>query len=49
MDELEIHFKSTNMENPIANEKPRLPNEMWNMYNAAGEGVTLRNQSSSKI
>ena len=39
MDELAIYFKSIYIENPIVNKKPPFPIEMWNQYDAAGEGV----------
>ena len=39
MDELAIYFKSTYIENPIVNKEPPFPIEMWNQYDAAGEGV----------
>ena len=39
MDELAIYFKSTYIENPIVNKKPPFPIEIWNQYDAAGEGV----------
>ena len=39
MDELAMCFKSTYIENPIANKKPPFPIEMWSQYDAAGEGV----------
>ena len=36
MDQLAIYFRSTYIENPVANEKPPFPIEMWNQYDAAG-------------
>ena len=45
MDELAIHFKSTNIENPIANKKLSVPIEMSNQYDAAGEGVARTTKS----
>ena len=38
MDELAIYFRSLYIEKPIVNKKPHLPIEMWNQYDAAGEG-----------
>ena len=45
MDELAIYFKSTYIENPIVNKKPPFPIEMWNQYDAAGEGVARTTNS----
>ena len=45
MDELAISFKSTYIENPIVNKKPPFPIEMWNQYDAAGEGVARTTNS----
>ena len=45
MDELAKYFKSTYMENPILNKKPPFPIEMWNQYDAAGEGVARTTNS----
>ena len=39
MDELAICLKITYIENPIASKKPLFPIEIWNQYDAAGEGV----------
>ena len=39
MDGLALYFKSTYIENPIANKKPPLPIGTWNQYDAAGEGM----------
>ena len=45
MDELAIYFKSTYLENPIVNKKPPFPIEIWNQYDAAGEGVARTTNS----
>ena len=45
MDELAIYFKSTYIENPIVIKKPPFPIEMWNKYDAAGEGVARTTSS----
>ena len=45
MDELAIYFKRTYIENPIVNKKPPFPIEMWNQYDAAGEGVARTTNS----
>ena len=45
MDELAIYFKSTYIENPIVNKKPPFPIEIWNQYDAAGEGVARTTNS----
>ena len=45
MDELAIYYKSTYIENPIVNKKPPFPIEMWNQYDAAGEGVARKTNS----
>ena len=45
MDELGIYFKSTYIENPIVIEKPPFPIEMWNQYDAAGEGLARTTNS----
>ena len=37
LDELATLFKSTYLENPIANKKPPFLIEMWNQYDAAGQ------------
>ena len=45
MDELAIYFKSTYIENPIVNKKPHFPIEIWNQYDATGEGVARTTNS----
>ena len=45
MDELAIYSKSTYIENPIVNKKPPFPIEIWNQYDAAGEGVARTTNS----
>ena len=45
MDELAIYFKSAYIENPIVDKKPPFPIELWNQYDAAGEGVTRTTNS----
>ena len=45
MNELAIYFKSTYIENPFVNKKPPYPIEMWNQYDAAGEGVVRTTNS----
>ena len=45
MDELEIYFKSTYTDNPFANKKLPFPIEMWNQYDAGGEGIARTTNS----
>ena len=39
------YIKSTYIENPIVNKKPPFPIEIWNQYDAAGEGVARTTNS----
>ena len=45
MDEVAFYFKSTYIENPIVKKKPPFSIEMWNQYDAAGEGVARTTNS----
>ena len=39
IDEFTMYFKSSYIENPLANKKPPFPIEIYNQYNEAGDGV----------
>ena len=45
VDELAMYFRSAYIDNPIVNKKSPFPIEMWNQYDAAGEGVARTTKS----
>ena len=45
VDEHALYFKNTYIEGPTMNKKPAFPIEMWNQYNATGEGVARTTNS----